>query len=789
MKLVIVESPSKAKTIEKYLGKEYTVDASGGHVRDLPQTSLGVDVKNGFEPKYVINKDKKDVIKRLSDKAKKADQIYLATDPDREGEAISWHLCYALKLDEHQQNRIEFNEISPKAVKEALQHPREINRALVDAQQARRVLDRLVGYKLSPFLCKQLHNNLSAGRVQSVALRMVVEREKEIQNFVPQEYWNIFAFLNKNTADKEAEIVFRSQLEKYKNKKFKPKNKDEADTIVKEVEGKQWIVRNVKKAVSSSHAPAPFTTSTLQQDASAKLSLTSPQVMQIAQQLYEGVPLAGEGQVALVTYIRTDSVRISQDAQNAALEFIGEKYGKEYVPAKPNVYKTKKGAQDAHEAIRPISLLRTPESIKDKVPHKNIYRVYKLIYERFLASQMAEAKYNTMTVDIEAGQTLFRANGKSLLFKGFTAVYDVYKEVDKDKEDEENVSAKLPNLSEGDVLNFRELKSEQKFTKPPARYTDATLVKAMEEKGIGRPSTYASIIGVLLKRTYTVKDGKYIKPTDLAFEVSDLLIKYFDKIVDTSFTAHMEESLDQIEEGNTNWKQLIENFYPWLQKKLEVAGESLVEETDIPCDKCGAMMLIRSGKYGKFLACSNYPNCQNTKPLDQEVSDVPCDKCGAMMIVKNGRYGKYLACPNYPECQNIKPLVKDEPSDVPCDKCGKPMIIRSGRYGKYLHCADCKINKPIVEQCGTCPKCGKPMNKRRSKTGKIFYGCSGYPECDFLSWDEVSDKKCPKCGAYTVVKRTKAGNLLKCSACDYREELEAPAGSSAEQEAGSNQGD
>ena len=768
MKLVIVESPSKAKTIEKYLGKEFAVDASGGHVRDLPAKSLGVDVKNHFEPKYVINPDKKQVIKRLAERAKKADEVYLATDPDREGEAISWHLATVLGMDQKAKNRIEFHEISQKAVKEALAHPRGLNFGLIDAQQARRVLDRLVGYKLSPFLCKQLSQHLSAGRVQSVALRLVVEREREIQAFVPKEYWNVYAFLKKQEG-KDAKLCFRSQLYQYKGKKFKPENEAQAAEIEAEVAGKPWKVIKVKKAVTKSHAPAPFTTSTLQQDGSQKLSLTSPQVMQLAQQLYEGVPIEGEGQVALVTYIRTDSVRVSEDAQRAALDFIRAHYGPDYVPARPNVYKTKKNAQDAHEAIRPISLERTPESIRDKV-HRNIYRLYKLIYERFLSSQMAEATYHTMTVDIEAGATVFRTNGKTPLFAGYTAVYQSYKDADAQSEEDET-EAKLPALSEGEGLDLDKLTKEQKFTKPPARYTDATLVKAMEEKGIGRPSTYATVIGTLQKRTYTVKEQKYIKPTELAFEVNDLLVKYFDKIVDVAFTARMEDNLDEIEAGDKDWHALIDGFYPWLMKKLEAAGASMVEETDIVCEKCGRPMVIRPGKFGRFLACSGYPECTNSRPLEEEISEEVCEKCGHPMLIRKGKYGPYLACSNYPACSNIRPLVKDQPSDVPCETCGKPMVIRQGRYGKYLHCPDCRVNKPLLEEAGTCPECGKPVLKRRSRTGKTFYGCSGYPDCKFVSWDPVADKPCPKCGKYMTVKTTRAGKILKCSSCDYREDV------------------
>ncbi len=769
MNLVIVESPSKAKTIEKYLGKDFVVDASGGHVRDLPEKNLGVDVRRNFQPRYEVSESKKATIKRLSDRAKRADRVYLATDPDREGEAISWHLAEVLGLDPAEENRIVFNEISQKAVKEALENPRPIAMGLVDAQQARRVLDRLVGYKLSPFLCKHLQDKLSAGRVQSVALRMIVEREQEIIKFKPKEYWNITALLRLAQGSAEdKDIDFKALLLSYQGKKKKPESKEQADDVLAHVKGKDWAVTAVKKAVSKSRPSAPFTTSTLQQDGSQKLGLTSPQVMQTAQQLYEGVPLGGEGQVALVTYIRTDSVRVSADAQAEAREFIRSSYGDKYLPSKPNFYKSKKQAQDAHEAIRPISLSRTPESVRALLS-RNHYRLYKLIYERFLASQMTDATFNTVTADIAAGDAVFRATGKTLLFKGYTAVYEDYKE--KDDSDGEDSSARLPALSEGDALNLKDLKSEQKFTKPPARYTDATLVKMMEEKGIGRPSTYASIIGVLMKRTYTVKEGRFLKPTELAFRVNETLIKFFDNIVDVSFTARMEDNLDEIEEGGKDWRKLVGDFYPWLQKRLEQAGESLIEHTDIPCDKCGdGHMLIRAGRYGKFMACSNYPECKATRPLDDDITDQVCEKCGSAMAIKQGKFGKYLACTGYPDCSNIRPLESkpDKVSDVPCPTCQKLMVERDGKFGKYHRCADCNLNRPIVEKAGICPLCGKDVHKKRSKAGKIFYGCSGYPGCTFVSWDALSSEKCPDCGAHMTQKPVKDGTFIKCSSCTYK---------------------
>ena len=755
MDLIIVESPSKAKTIAKYLKGKYRVDASGGHVRDLPEKRLGVDIEKNFEPSYVINPDKKQVIKRLSEEAAKADNVYLATDPDREGEAISWHLKNVLKLKDGK-NRIEFNEISPAAVTNALQHPREIDYNLVDAQQARRVLDRLVGYKLSPLLCKRIHSGLSAGRVQSVALRLIVDREREIQAFVPEEYWNLTAELQ----DKPKEYSpFKALLSEKAGKKFKPKNAEENEAVRAELDGKPYIVSEIKKSIAKSHAPAPFTTSTLQQDASNKFGMTSPEVMLVAQHLYEGMDTEKEGHIALVTYIRTDSVRVSAEAQAKARDYIAGRFGKEYIPEKPNFYKSKKDAQDAHECIRPIDMNRTPESMKGVLDKKH-YNVYKLIYERFMASQMSEAVYNSVQMKIKNGDYGFKASGRTLKFAGFTAVYQ---DIKKDKEDEEGVNAKLlPDLKEGDELDLIKLTSEQKFTKPPQRYTDASLVKAMEDKGIGRPSTYASIISVLTKRKYVTKDGKYMVPTEVAFQITDLLMKYFTDIMDVGFTAKMEDKLDNIEDGGTDWRKIIADFYPPFAEKLVFAANDGDEMTDILCEKCGHPMIRKSGRYGKFLACSNYPACSNIKSEGMEVSATKCPKCGANMVVKSGKYGKFLACPNYPECNAILPF-DSEVSKEKCPKCGEYMIYRNGRYGKYLSCPKCGTNQPITELAGTCPVCGAPTRRLKSKAGKIFYSCSKYPSCKFMSWDLPTGEKCPKCGKYLVKK----GKQIKCSSCDY----------------------
>lgn len=764
MDLIIVESPSKAKTISKYLKGKFRVDASGGHVRDLPEKTLGVKITSNFEPKYEITPSKKEVIKRLTAEAQKAGKVYLATDPDREGEAISWHLQTVLGLDENGENRIEFNEISPTAVQNALKNPRKINYNLVDAQQARRVLDRLVGYKLSPLLNNRIQSGLSAGRVQSVALRLIVDREREIQAFVPDEYWTFSAMLQ----DRETKYSqFKAVYQLKKN--GESIGKELAEKVEAEVKAGTFKVTKVKKGVTKQHAPAPFTTSSLQQDASNKFGMTSPEIMLVAQHLYEGMDVGGD-HIALITYIRTDSVRVSAEAQANALQFIKAEYGEEYVPEKPNFYATKKGAQDAHEAIRPINLAVTPASVKASLDKKH-YNVYKLIYDRFIASQMAEAQYNTMQIECESAGYTFKASGKAMLFAGYTAAYQ---EVAKDEE--EDVSALFPPVEEGDILNLNSLTKEQKFTRPPLRYTDASLVKVMEEKGIGRPSTYASIISVLTKRRYVEKEGKYMVPTEVAYKITDMLLKYFTDIMDVGFTAHMEDDLDKIEDGGVDWHKIIADFYPDFAEKLKTASTDGDEITDIPCEKCGHPMIRRIGKYGKYLACSNYPACSNiVSEAEVEISEVRCPKCGANMIVKSGKYGKFLACPNYPECSSILPI-DAKITDEKCLDCGSAMLLKKGKYGEFLECPKCGAKRPKNGEQndkldGVCPDCGKPTRRMKSKTGKIFYGCTGYPECKFLSWDAPTGTKCPKCGKFLVKRNEK----IRCSNkdCDYTEELPA----------------
>lgn len=759
MDLIIVESPSKAKTITKYLKGKYKVDASTGHVRDLPEKTLGIKINENFEPHYEITPSKKDIIKRLSAEAKKAGKVYLATDPDREGEAISWHLQTVLGLDPDGLNRVEFNEISPKAVQNALEHPRTIDYNLVDAQQARRVLDRLVGYKLSPLLNNRIQDGLSAGRVQSVALRLIVDREREIAAFKPEEYYTFTATLRDLPAE-YAPFKATYQLKK-SGKQITLANAEEAEKAIK---GGTFTVTKVKSGITRQHAPAPFTTSSLQQDASVKFGMSSPETMLIAQHLYEGMDVGGD-HIALITYIRTDSTRIAAEAQQSALQFIKERYGEEYAPSKPNYYATKKGAQDAHEAIRPINLEVTPESVKSSLDRKH-YNIYKLVYDRFVASQMAEARYNSMQIEAESAGYAFKANGKALLFAGFTAAYQ--QAVPAGGEEEE-VSKLLPPLKEGEKLDLKELTKEQKFTRPPLRYTDASLVKAMDEKGIGRPSTYASIISVLTKRRYVEKDGKYMVPTEVAYKITDLLVQYFKDIMDVGFTAKMEEELDKIEDGGVDWHKIIADFYPSFSENLKTAATDGDELTDIKCDKCGSPMIRRLGKYGKYLACSNYPKCSNIiSESETEISDVRCPKCGANMVVKSGKFGKFLACPNYPECSLILPI-DVKVSEEKCPECGTLMFIKKGKYGSYLECGKCGAKQPLVKPDGNaregertegkCPDCGKPMRRMKSKNGKIYYGCTGYPSCKFLSWDIPTGGKCPKCGKYLILR----GKEIKCS--------------------------
>ncbi len=698
--LIIVESPSKAKTIEKYLGGDIDVMASKGHVCDLPQRSLGIDIEGGFIPQYIVTPEKEETIKKLKAAVAKHDKVYLATDPDREGEAISWHLKNTLKIDE-EIVRIEFNEISPKAVKEAMLHPRKINEDLVDSQQARRVLDRLVGYKISPILSRKIKQGSSAGRVQSAALKMIVDREKEIRDFKPEEYWNIFAMLLKDGAKKSKSNLFKAALNDLNGKKIKIETAEQAENIKSKMLKSAFCVDDVKKSVVQSRPAPPFTTSTMQQEASHKLNMTADRTSRVAQQLYEGVNIDGEGLQALITYIRTDSVRVSPDFAKHTLEFVSENYGNEYAPKSQNIYKTSANAQDAHEAIRPISVERTPKSIEGKV-ERDQYRLYKLIYERFLASQMTNAQFNTMKVHIlgesDEAKLGFVVKGRSVKFKGFTAVYSAT--VENDEENDEMDT--MPDLNKDEKLDLDEVVSEQKFTKPPARYSDATLVKGMEENGIGRPSTYASIISVLAKREYTEKIQKTIAPTALGEAICAYMEENFPDIMNLSFTARLEGALDKVADGGQQWQGLIAAFYPRLAKFVEraykkVGGATRVpdEESDVVCDKCGAKMVIKDGKYGKFLACPNYPKCKNIKKIVQVVGK--CPKCGGDVQKKSSKSGKtFYGCSNYPKCDFVS---WDIPAPYLCPDCGNIMKVQKKDDKTFYVCTSktCNHKETLIE--------------------------------------------------------------------------------------------
>lgn len=682
-KLLIVESPTKVKSIKKYLGGGYEVMASMGHVRDLPKSKLGVDIDKDFKPQYVNMADKKELIKSLKTAAANSDGVLLATDPDREGEAISWHLAQILALDLNEENRVAFNEITESGVKAGIAAPHKINLDLVDAQQARRVLDRIVGYKLSPFLWKKVKSGLSAGRVQTVALRLIVEREREIEKFNSEEYWSVDAKLMSGRKTFSAKLYGFADGRKID---IIP-NGEEAGKIVDALEGAVYTVSELKKGTRKKQPAPPFITSTLQQEASRKLGFTGQRTMRIAQQLYEGVDVKGTGTTGLITYMRTDSLRISEEARTAANAYISEKYGKNYLPEKPRYFKTKSGAQDAHEAIRPTSVTLTPEAVKDSLTAEQ-YKLYKLIWERFIASLMAVCVQNTVNADITAGDYLFKASGYSVKFDGFTVLYE------EGKDEESDEGASLPEMSEGDILKLKELTPNQHFTQPPARYTEPTLIKALDEYGIGRPSTYAPILSNIMNRDYIEREKKSLKPTNLGMVVSDLMVEYFDKIVDVKFTASLEEQLDEIGAGKRGWTDTIRAFYKDFEKLYEKAESSLegkkvkvpVEETDIVCDKCGRKMVVKSGRFGKFLACPGYPECKNTKPMPEDEVTQPCPKCGAKLVKKISKKGKkFYGCSNYPQCDFAAPGI---PTGEICPECGS-YIISGIRGRKYCMNSDC----------------------------------------------------------------------------------------------------
>mgnify|MGYP000050700248 FL=1 len=736
--LVIVESPAKSKTIKKILGDSYQIEASYGHIRDFPPKVLGFDVANDFEPSFIVIPEKKVVVKKLNDLAKKSDKIYLASDPDREGEAIAWHVRQVLEVPDEKINRIEFNEITPKAIKSAVENPRQIDMERVKAQQTRQILDRLVGYKISPVLWEKMRNyRLSAGRVQSVALRMICEREDEIDAFVPVEYWSITADLLKG------KLPFSAELTKYKDKKIEIKNKEEADKIVADLtkKGLKYEVSKVTYRDTQRKPSAPFITSTLQREASSKLGYGVSKTMQIAQKLYEGIEIGGEP-VGLITYMRTDSVRISDDAQAAAKDFITDSYGENYYPKTPNNYVKGKGknVQDAHEAIRPSYIDKTPDSIKQYLTSEQ-YRLYKLIWSRFIASQMENAKVKNTSVDITADDYLFKTGTSKVIFDGFLKVYN--------ENDDEPDSAKIPDLEQGDELKLQKIEPKQHFTQPPPRFTEASLVKALEEHGIGRPSTYAPIISKIQQKGYVEKLEKALAPTILGRTLCRELIKYFTDIMNYKFTAQMETKLDDIAEEKAVWTDVLKDFYTPFTETVDSAKKNMPKvliESDVVCPKCGKKMIVRTSRFGtQFLGCSGYPECKTMMPLNKDGSAAPVD----------------------------------EKSDEKCEKCGSEMIVKVGPYGKYLQCTndECKHRKRIVITTGVkCPKCAEgEIIQRKSKYGKIFYGCNKYPDCDFVSWNEPVQENCPECGAYLVKKITKKESKLVCSnnTCSFSKPLES----------------
>lgn len=742
--LVIVESPTKIDTLKKIIGKGFTVKASVGHLKDLPKKKLGVDIDNDFKPDYITIRGKGKILAALKAAAKKADDIYLAPDPDREGEAIAFHIANELaKLTKGKIYRVMFNELTKKAVNDAIDNPTELNVNKVNAQQARRILDRLVGYKISPILWKKVHRGLSAGRVQSVALKMVCDREKEIKKFKQEEYWSITANL-KGSKDPE----FQAKLFKIGKDKAEVGKEDQAQAIVKAVEKGEWLLDSVTKKERKRNPVAPFITSTLQQEASRKLNFSPKKTMMLAQRLYEGIALEGKGTVGLITYMRTDSTRMADEAIGNLRQFIQDKYGKEYVPAKPNTYKVKKSAQEAHEAIRPTDFLIEPKPLKPLV-EKDLYRLYELIWFRAVSSQMVPAVLDTTQFDIRSDKYTFRANGSVIKFMGCLKVY--IEATDDDSGTGAPSDKILPDLLKGEKLKMLKILPEQHFTQPPPRYTEALLVKALEEKGIGRPSTYASIISVIKDRDYVKAEEKRLAPTELGTLISDLLMENFPDIMTEAFTAHMEDQLDQIEDGKLEWVETLKTFYKPFEKDLVEAEKKMrdiksqEEKTDEVCEKCGQPMIIKWGRFGKFMACSNYPECKNTKEVggkddgsDAVKAEGNCDKCSSPLIIKVGRFGKFMACSAYPECKFTKPISLGV-------SCPEP----------------------------TCEK--GYISARRSKKGRIFYGCSEYPNCTFTSWDKPIAEPCPECkNPYMVLKWKKnEGESFLCPKCNFKKSTEA----------------
>jgi len=784
--LVIVESPAKAKTINKYLGKDYVVKASMGHVRDLPGKDLGVDIDNDFAPTYEVTKDK--VVKELKAAARKADAIYVATDPDREGEAIGWHIAQLLDPKAEKTHRVTFNEITKAAVKAAFEAASILDLNKIDAQQTRRILDRLVGYKISPLLWDKVRRGLSAGRVQSVTLKMVCDRERAIRAFEAVEYWTITAKLEGDQPPQ-----FTCKLVKLGDDKLVPSSQAESDAVVAGLDGAAWTVRSIERKKRRRNPVPPFITSKLQQDAARQLRFSVKKTMRVAQRLYEGVELGKEGAIGLITYMRTDSTRVSDEALTSVRGFIAATYGDDALPAKARSFPSKKRSQDAHEAVRPTSMDHTPESVREFLDRDD-FRLYSLIWNRFVASQMKPALYDQTTVEIAAAAYVFRTTGSVLLDKGFLAVYEESQETTDSKETE---SSSLPPLTEGQELRLLGLEPEQHFTEPPPRYTEAALVKALEENGIGRPSTYAQILATIEKREYTVKDERKFVPTELGFLIADLLTENFSDIVDPGYTARLEDKLDEIEEGSLNWITALREFHDKFDADLTKAKAEMrdVKREEVPtgesCEKCGKPMLRKWGRFGTFVACSGYPECRNTRESEESGNETPaveaepCEKCGSEMVVKRGRFGHFLACTGYPKCKNTRRLVKDADGNVraaaakildeTCPECSSAMVEKQGRFGPFVACSnypDCKFIKR--EEVGVdCPTDGGPIVAKRSKRGRTFYGCANYPKCDWVAWNKpLAGTPCPECNAPFLLERVtkKSGTTHYCAneECKYK---------------------
>ena len=800
--LVIVESPAKAKTINKYLGNQYVVKASLGHVKDLPKNDLAVDVDNGFTPRYEVIEGKKKLMAELRAAAKKVDNIYLAADPDREGEAICYHLQEELKPkpgSKQQIFRVMFNEITKNSIQKAFEKPMQVNVHLVEAQQARRVLDRLVGYKISPLLWDKVRRGLSAGRVQTVAVRVIVEREREIRAFIKDEYWTLDCDLNAKKSP-----LLTARLFKKNDENPVIGNQETSDALLKDLDGVEYRVKAVGTKEKRRNPVAPFITSTLQQDSSRKLRFSVKRTMMIAQRLYEGVELGKEGSVGLITYMRTDSVRVSPDAITEVRQFVSEKYGMQYLPKDPVLYKTKKDAQDAHEAIRPTSVLHTPDEVAKYLGEDEL-KVYRLIWMRFVASQMMPAVFDQTTIDVatkgaEGSNYLFRATGSVPKFDGFLAVYEEGKDV-RDEDDEE-LKHKLPLVTEGEVLKFKALRPEQHFTEPPPRYNEATLVKKLESDGVGRPSTYASILSTIQDREYVTKEGGKFKPTELGMVVCDLLLESFNDIFDVKYTARMEEDLDNIEDGKLDWRVAMADFYDRFTKDIEHAEQHMTDvkrmekPTDLKCEKCEKPLVIKWGKHGSFIACTGYPDCTFTRELTVDLPDVEgadlseqgeeeyCENCGRPMVLKKGRFGTFLACTGYPDCKTTKQIggpqkKADVPLEEKCPACDSNMVQKFGRFGEFVACSNYPTCKHVKQKTigVKCPQCSEgDISERRSKKGKTFFGCTRYPECDFVAWAKPVDEKCPECSSpYMVEKFLKAGPMLQCpnGECKFKRVLEA----------------